>query len=292
MSSDTKQPVFYKLGLIGYPLTHSRSPALHAAALRSVGLNGEYGLYSIPPMPEGRPALDELIEQLRCGELHGLNTTIPHKQVVLVYANRLTEAARIIGAVNTLIPRDGQLLGDNTDAPGFLADVEALLGDHSPGQALVIGAGGSARAAVYGLLVRGWDVTIAARRLEQAEDLAEHYFNQMEIAPVRLQTCLLTEEGLARQSCDLLVNTTPVGMYPKVEDCPWPLNLPLAGAAAVYDMVYNPLETRLVVRAREEGLRAASGLGMLVEQGALSFEYWTGQRPLRSPMYEAVRKEL
>ena len=292
MKSAAKQPAFYNLGLIGYPLTHSRSPALHAAALRSVGLNGEYRLYSIPPMPEGRPALDELIQQLRSGELHGLNTTIPHKQVVLAYADRLTQAARIIGAVNTLIPGDGELLGDNTDAPGFLADVEALLGEHAPGQALVIGAGGSARAAVYGLLAHGWDVTIAARRLEQAEDLAQHFFNQMEIVPSRLQTCFLSEEDLAQQSFDLLVNTTPVGMYPDMEGCPWPLNLPLPGTAAVYDMVYNPLETQLVARARQEGLRAASGLGMLVEQGALSFEYWTGQRPLRPPMYDAVRKEL
>ena len=117
---------FLRLGLTGWPLGHSLSPKLHSAALQALGLEGEYRLYLVPPLPEGQEQLKTLVKQVRAGEITGLNVTIPHKQAVLPLVDELTPAARAIGAVNTLYLWDGRLVGDNTDAPGFLADLRRL----------------------------------------------------------------------------------------------------------------------------------------------------------------------
>ena len=136
-------PDHYKLGLIGYPLGHSLSPVLHQTALAEAGLSGKYELYPVPPLPEGQQDLEAMLDRLRSGELHGLNVTIPHKQSVLPLVDDLSPSAAAMGAVNTLYMRSGQLIGDNTDAPGFWADLS-----HLPIQkaetALVLGAGGAA----------------------------------------------------------------------------------------------------------------------------------------------------
>ncbi len=165
------KPPPFALGLTGHPLGHSLSPQLHNAALAALGLEGAYRLYPVAPLPEGQAALAELVGRLRSGELHGLNVTIPHKQAVMPLLDRLSPAARAIGAANTLVLRGGELLGENTDAPGFLVDLHTRLGAHLPrgsGRALVLGAGGSARAVVYALAGAGWQVRLAARRTTQA----------------------------------------------------------------------------------------------------------------------------
>jgi shikimate dehydrogenase len=300
----------FHLGLIGYPLGHSRSPAIHQAALRGVGLAGEYRLYPILPLPEGAVALQELLHRLRIGELSGLNVTIPHKQSVLPFLDELTPTAQAIGAVNTLLMRDGRLLGENTDAPGFLADLQRLVpetipvlrkaGDvpASPPIALVLGAGGSARAVAYALLSAGFQVTIAARRVEEAQKIIHPYEDSSTVESGRalcpLSAIHINPASLARlithpeSLITLLVNTTPLGMHPNKKASPWPKGLPLPQGAVVYDLVYNPVETRLVQQARQAGLRAFTGLGMLVEQAALSFELWTGRPAPRERMYSAA----
>jgi shikimate dehydrogenase len=267
----------YHLGLIGYPLGHSRSPALHHAALRAAGLGGEYRLFPVPPDAEGVETIRGLVRDIREQRLQGLNVTIPHKQLVMTMMDRLTDVARVVGAVNTIIcGADGQVIGDNTDVPGFLIDVQKVVGA-GPGLAVVLGAGGSARAVVYALAQAGWRVSVLARRAEQAQLLA----GEIGLAAGALEKVKgggLDESTLNRLSsdCDLLINTTPLGMHPNEDTCPWPESLALPSRAGVYDLVYNPLETRLVRRARASGLRAASGAGMLVAQGALAFQRWTG----------------
>jgi shikimate dehydrogenase len=278
------EPTCYRLGLIGYPLGHSLSPQLHQAALAAAGLQGTYRLFAIPPTPEGRVEIGRLIEDLCEGRLHGLNVTIPHKQNVLPFLDRQSLVAQSVGAVNTLfvtMESNGSRMvtGDNTDVPGFLWDLRRLVGS-ATGQALVLGAGGSARAVVYALVQSGWQVRVLARRIEQASQLAAEIGGASGLGG-RLAAGDLETHNLARFSgaCDLLVNTTPLGMVPNTGNCPWPENLPLPGNAAVYDLVYNPLETRLVKRALQAGLQACSGAGMLVAQAALAFKKWTGQEP-------------
>ena len=176
----------FKLGLIGYPLGHSLSPKIHTAALAACGLQGSYSLFPIPP--EDKTALRDLFARIRSGEIHGLNVTIPHKQNMIEFIDELTPAAGAIGAVNTIYMRENKLIGDNTDAAGFLSDLKNFLTaetqSHGDMKALVLGAGGSSRGVVYALCNEGWKVTIAARRLGQAQELVNSFSNyQSPISP-------------------------------------------------------------------------------------------------------------
>ena len=269
-----------QLGLIGYPLGHSLSPKIHAAALKAIGLQGGYSLF--PIHPDDKQGLKDLLARVRVGEIQGLNVTIPHKQNVIEFMDELTPTANAIGAVNTIYMRGDKLIGDNTDAPGFLSDLKRVIGNRELGigkSAIVLGAGGSARAVVYALANDGWNVTIAARRIEQAQQLADsfstHHFP-------------LTTFALLPLTFDLIVNTTPLGMTPNTESSPLPENLSLPANAFVYDLVYNPRETKLVRDAKAQGCHASTGLGMLIEQAALAFEKWTGHNPPRDVLFEAV----
>ena len=274
-----------QLGLIGFPLGHSLSPQLHHGALKAMDLPGEYRLYPIPPLPEGHAELSSLIERLRRGELAGLNVTIPHKPNVLPLLDDLTPLVRRTGSANTLFSQAGKLIGDTTDVPGFLADLESWLPPEQTAgkKALVLGAGGSARAVVVALQERDWQITLAARRITQADELAASLGGHCE-------TLTLAADPLAQCSdITLIVNTTPVGMFPKENACPWPAEIPLPEGAAVYDLIYNPAETALLRLARDAGLATRNGLGMLVEQAALSLERWSGRVVPREAMWEAVR---
>jgi len=285
-SSAPQEPPPFRFGLIGYPLGHSLSPQIHAAALHALDLNGEYSLYPVPPLPGGARDLDHFIRRLREGWIHGLNVTIPHKAAIITLLDELTPTAIAIGAVNTIYWVEGKLMGDNTDAPGFWADIKARLSlnELKDQNALILGAGGSARAVAYALLSRGYRVTIAARRLEQAEGLCDHF----SAFRTQISVSRLDNDSLERSQWSLIVNTTPVGMHPHRNASPWPSGTPFPKQAAIYDLVYNPAETILVVNARDAGLQAVSGLGMLVEQAALSFERWTGVEAPRVVMLEAV----
>jgi len=270
----------FKLGLIGYPLGHSLSPKIHAAALKACGLDGDYSLF--PIAPDDKQGLKDLLARVRSGEIHGLNVTIPHKQNVIELMDELTPTAQAIGAVNTIYLRNNKLIGDNTDAPGFLSDLKrvtnsSFITHHS---ALVLGAGGSARAIVYALVNDGWKVTISSRRIEQAQELASQ-FGDAESIEMNLST-------FKPSNLQLIVNTTPLGMTPNTNQSPLPEKLSLPSNAFVYDLVYNPRETKLVKDARSQGLQATTGLGMLIEQAALAFEKWTGCNPPREVLFQSV----
>lgn len=287
---------YLRLGLTGYPLGHSLSPILQTAAMRAMGLPGEYNLYPVEPLPAGRSALVALLSRVREGEVQGLNVTIPHKQAVLPLVDEITPLASAIGAANVLYMRDGLLLAHNTDGAGFLNDLRRLAPDlfvdpHNQ-QALVLGAGGSARSVVYMLLQAGWQVMLVARRPAQAQELLSTLDSNLPGQKARnLDWARLA--GLDLSGFDLLVNTTPLGMAPDVAASPWPTNLPLPPRAFVYDLVYNPLETRLVSDARRRSLEGgggtgANGLGMLVEQAALAFRCWTGLDVSPAVLWAAV----
>jgi shikimate dehydrogenase len=259
------------LGLIGYPVSHSLSPKIQNAALKACGLEGEYSLF--PIAPDDMQALQNLLARVRSGEITGLNVTIPHKPNVIPFMDELTPTAKTIGAVNIIYMRENKLIGENTDAHGFLADLKKFLNTETRRHgenALVLGAGGSARSIVYALCNDGWDVTIAARRIEQAGQLASSF--------TQYATCITNLDDLQFSTFNLIVNTTPLGMKPNIHTSPLPENIRLPGHVSVYDLVYNPRETKLVRDARSQGLPATTGLGMLIEQAALGFELWTGQK--------------
>jgi shikimate dehydrogenase len=279
------------LGLTGWPLSHSLSPKIHNAALQAVELEGRYSLY--PLALDDVRGLVALLNNIRSGALQGLNVTIPYKQTVIPLLDELTPIAAAIGAVNTIYLRDNKLIGDNTDAPGFLSDLKRFIRNWeseigSGRSALILGAGGSARAATYALLSDEWKVTLAARRSEQAKALIAQLSNpksslaRIDYHPAAFRSLFST--------LDLIVNATPVGMFPETEASPWPEGLPFPAKAVVYDLVYNPRETRFVRDARAAGLSATTGVRMLVEQAALSFEIWAGCVAPRPIMFSALEE--
>jgi len=271
-----------QLYLLGYPLGHSVSPAMQNAALKQAGLD-DWSYTARPVPPESLPAA---VAELRQPHVAGANVTVPHKQAIMSLLDGVTPVAEAIGAVNTVVKQpDGRLIGHNTDAAGFLADLYTF-GVHIGGRpVLVLGAGGSARAIVAACAGVGARIRILARRREQAEALRG-------LAEITVYDWTPLEWLRACDDCALIVNCTPLGMAPNVDASPWLPGTPFPPGAFVYDVVYNPAETRLVYETQTAGLRGVTGLGMLVEQGALAFELWTGRPAARGLMRRAGEAAL
>jgi shikimate dehydrogenase len=252
-------------GVLGYPVRHSLSPAMHNAAFHALGLNWVYLAFEVAP-----DRLAQAIAGMRGLGIRGLNLTIPHKEAVVPLLDGLTDAAQHIGAVNTLFWEGERLIGDNTDAAGFLRALYEV-GVPPLGQTvLVLGAGGAARAVVYALRTQGCAVWIANRSRERAEALAAAFGCA---GIVSLERDALTQVAA---HVDGVVNCTSLGMEPHTDMTP-PLPVEALPADAwVCDLVYRPLQTRLLQAAAARGLTTIDGLGMLVHQGALAFERWTG----------------
>ena len=294
--------IYSRFGLLGWPLGHSLSVPIHHAALEALGLNGEYTLFPYEPSRQGLSQLRLKLDEVKKGILRGLNVTIPYKQTVIDWLDELTPTAKAIGAVNTIFLSDMKLVGENTDAPGFMADIQAspifeLLLSETDSTILILGAGGSARAVIYSLIKLKKPILIAARRLEQAVELVASMKNIKRIDMPKMMPLKLNKEEISRSftaypPVHLIINTTPVGMKPFIQDTPWPSQLPFPSTTAVYDLVYNPQETTFLRCARNENLIVRNGLGMLVEQAALAFERWTNISPPREPMYEAAISAL
>ncbi|HEX2622332.1 MAG TPA: shikimate dehydrogenase [Phototrophicaceae bacterium] len=271
-----------KVGIIGWPLGHSLSPAMHNAAFRVLGMDWEYDLMAIPP-DIVRLGLQE---PARHGYV-GINVTIPHKQAVMAYV-RADETALAIGAVNTIDFRDNS--GTNTDVIGLIEDLLAHNIPLKGSRVLILGAGGAARAAVYGLAAQGAQITVVNRTLETAQAMVA----SMSLTNLKLSTSvqvMTLDEGV-EHPIDLIINCTSAGMYPKVDDSPWVDGVPFPKQVVLYDMVYRPARTRLMMQAEAEGGQAISGPGMLVRQGAAAFKKWTGVEPPIEVMFEAIRTEL
>jgi shikimate dehydrogenase len=242
--------VLKRLGVLGWPVAHSRSPAIHNAALQALGLDAEWHYQRLPVPPE---LFDETVRALPASGFAGANVTVPHKEAALALATEATPTARAIGAANTLTFRDGAILADNTDAPGLIASLPV---DPAGRTALVLGAGGSARAAVHALREAGADVLVWNRTRERAERLGARVVD----APV---------------PADLVVNCTTVGLD---DGAATPLER-VGDYRAIVDLVYREGGTRLVNEARAQGVPTADGLEVLVQQGARSFALWTGREP-------------
>lgn len=255
--------------VIGHPIAHSRSPRLHGYWLGEYGINGHY-----VPMDVAPEDLEAVIKVMPKMGYVGANVTIPHKEAVMGFVDHLTDSAKAIGAVNTLVFQDdGTVLGDNTDGYGFIENLKqgAPEWKADSGAAMVLGAGGAARAIVFSLLQAGVPkVLISNRTKSRAETLRSDFGERVEVVDWENAAASLTDVVT-------LVNTTSLGMVGKA---PLELSLDaLSDQATVTDIVYNPLETDLLVRAREKGCSTVDGLGMLLHQAVPGFEAWFGRRP-------------
>jgi shikimate dehydrogenase len=258
-------------GIIGDPIEHTMSPAMHNAAFQTLGLDYTYVPFRVKSLE-----LKKAIEGIRGLNLRGLNVTIPHKVAVMQFLDRIDPLAEKIGAVNTIVNDDGILSGYNTDATGFLQTLHDKDVDPEDKKVLLLGAGGAARAIGNVLAGEKARITILNRRqeLSWAEDLAHlltrHY-------GAKVNTGELTPENLQRaiEGVDIVVNSTSLGMSPDDDQTPVPADL-LGASLTVFDVVYNPYETRLLREAKAAGAKTINGLEMLVRQGAIAFEKWTG----------------
>lgn len=260
----------HRLGVLGWPVAHSRSPRMHRAALAAVGLT-DWTYQHLPAPPE---LFADVVAGLPGAGFRGANVTIPHKQAALALATDATPRARAIGAANTLtFGADGAVLADNTDAPGLLTALDL---DVSGRRAVVLGAGGSARAAVHALQSGGADVQVWNRTPERAQALVAELGGR---AVERLG------------GAELLVNCTSAGLHdPAATFKQLPLDADGIGRfSIVIDFVYSSSQTALITAARQRGISTVDGLEILVRQGALSFEAWTGRTAPLTVMRDAAR---
>ena len=261
--------------LIGWPAAHSRSPLIHHYWLRTLGIDGGYNIEAVPP--EG---FAEFVLHLSTHGFVGANVTLPHKERALALSTP-DARARAVGAANTLWYDNGELRSTNTDIEGFINNLDAAApGWDAAEQALVLGAGGSSRAVVFGLIERGIKrVHLANRTIDRAQTLADQF--GASVHPVAWDAI-----GDLMPGAGLVVNTTSLGMHgqPALE-----IDLSrLPSHAVVADLVYVPLETALLAAARARGLKTADGLGMLLHQAVRGFELWFGQRPQVTPELRAL----
>jgi shikimate dehydrogenase len=261
------------LCVIGDPVEHTMSPKMHNAAIAELGLDLVYVACHVTP-----DALEAAIAGLRALGVLGINVTIPHKIAVMQWLDEIDDVSQAIGAVNTIKNESGRLLGRNTDADGAVLALESA-GVPIEGQAaIVLGAGGAARAIGFGLVRAGCGVTLLARRPEEAVKLAADIATCFPAARVDHDSLSPETLGGYVQDASLLVNATPVGMSPNFNDCPVDKDI-LRPQLVVFDLVYNPLETELLRWAKQAGCMVVPGIDMLVNQGALAFEWWTGVSP-------------
>ena len=271
------------VGIIGDPIKHSRSPLIHNAAIAALGLDYVYVPFHVQP-----DNLGAAIEGFKATNVVGINVTIPHKQNVMAYLDEISREATLIGAVNTLIFTDGAIIGENTDAPGFLHAMQED-GHDVPqgGSAVIIGAGGSARAIVVALALAGVQtICITNRTVSRAVALATDLSEKTDasIYGIGLDDPKLPN---AVGTSQLIVNTAATSMdvsHPLLIDPEW-----LEPQSVVYDIVYTPPETRLLQAAAEKDCHTIGGLGMLVHQGAIAFEKWTGINPPVEIMRQALQ---
>ena len=269
----------YLLGVIGDPVAHSLSPALHQPAFDELGLPAQYERWHTPA-----EAIPERIGSLRDPRVLGASVTVPHKITVMSHIDEILPAARRAGAVNTIVNRDGRLIGDNTDIHGFGVTVAGALAGTRPSVALVLGAGGAARAVVLALEAAGIaEIVVANRDVERAVQLAS------DLAPAPVRAAALNDGLLADElpRAGILVNATSLGWH--AGEIPiaasWLDRLP--ADAVVADLTYR--DTDLLLTASQRGLRTADGLPMLVHQGARAFTLWTGYPAPVATMLEAAR---
>ncbi|SDI84751.1 shikimate dehydrogenase [Alteribacillus bidgolensis] len=268
-------------GLLGHPVGHSMSPAMHNDQFEKQGLPYFYHAFDVDPRD-----LKEAVEGMRALGISGFNVTVPHKVEIMSYLDEIDEEAQIIGAVNTVVNKKGRWIGYNTDGKGY---VQSLLTKTGKGlhdyNILVIGAGGASRAVVTSLYKYGvQSLAITNRTISKAENIRKNLGHEIEILEKE-------KAEIKTGEYDLIINTTSMGMSPHVNTIPWKTDV-LKQGCLCSDLIYNPLKTTWLKEAEGQGADTLNGVGMFVGQGAVAFELWTGIWPDIERMSEVVLEQL
>ena len=273
-------------GIMGYPVGHSLSPQMYKSAFTAAG----YVNYNYIPLQVHAGKLFMAVEAIKSLDFRGVNVTIPHKTTISQYLDAIDADALVIGAVNTVVNDGGMLTGYNTDVAGFLAALAEADFLPEDSHAVILGAGGAARAILWGLCKRRAEyITIGARNPQKAQALANDFLPYGQVESFDWHSDEFKE---MMQTADILINTTPLGMFPLVDDMP-PVDLKLLPEGAlVYDTIYNPAETKLLRTARELGYPTLNGLSMLLLQGREAYRLFTGELPDMEVMTDTLKKIL
>lgn len=260
-------------GIVGHPIAHSLSPLMHNTAFKLLGLEYRYDAFDVEPV-----ALSDAMKDFREEGFSGLNVTIPHKEAMFDLVDEIEESAQLVGAVNTVCFTDGKAKGYNTDVHGVIKSLEMYKQEIDGKVILLIGAGGSARAVVYAVLSKfaPAELVIVTRTVSRAEDLVKR-FSSLTRTTITTMSTAQDSFSDALQRASVVINATPVGMSPNVNNSPLLENAPIHDKQIFMDLIYSPLETALLKRAASIGARTISGLEMFLHQGARAFEIWTGE---------------
>lgn len=264
------------IGLIGHPIKQSYSPFIHNIAAQFKNID-----YIYLPFDVVADNLENALRGVVALGISGLNVTIPHKEKIIKYLDDLSEEAAMIGAVNTIVNEHGKLKGYNTDINGILESLMEFKDLITGSKVCVIGAGGGARAVIYTLIryFKPEQITIINRTIQRADTLHNYFSEKMRFDNLKTADLFPPELIETFHSSKLIVNSTSVGMFPDVDDCPTNLKESFHKDQLVFDMIYNPTETKLLKLAKQQGAVTLGGLKMLVHQAAKSFELWTGEEP-------------
>lgn len=274
------------LGLLGYPLGHSVSPVLHRAAGETFGMDIHYYLFETEEAD-----LRDAVRGLRALGFTGCNVTIPYKEKILDYVDEKSEVVEFLGAANTLSFRGRSILAHNTDWQGFLQDWnEKEMGEIEGKNAVILGAGGSASAIVYALAQSGvGEVQVFNRHKERGEELIEKFSRKFPGFNGKAYSIeSMTKLPQALKSAHILINTTPVGMFPDMGRMPIHIPKSINPELRYYDLIYNPIKTKMAEELEKLGIKSVCGSGMLVHQAAFAFRRWLGLEPDTGAMYRAA----
>lgn len=275
-------------GIIGHPVGHSLSPLLHNTTYKALGLHCNYKAFDVE-----LTSLGAALRNFKALDFSGLNVTIPYKEIIMPLLDGFDDKARDIGAVNTIVMKEGKAIGYNTDVAGVMKSLEPYADGFEGKHALVIGAGGAARAVVYAL-IKYFDlatITITSRTQQRAQYLVQS-FKPFTTTTVRTLSFLKPALNEAVEEASLIINATPIGMFPNVNASPFHTDIAFRKDHIVMDLIYHPLQTALLKNAHKAGARTISGLEMFLHQGAQAFELWTGETMPLPKVRKVIEKAL
>jgi shikimate dehydrogenase len=277
------------VGIIGHPIKHSFSPLMHNIAFELTGQNYIYLPFDVPPAN-----LKDALKGMVALGIKGFNVTIPLKEKISPYLNSISEEASVIGAVNTVVNENGKLNGYNTDVNGVIESLTPFKDEIAGATVSVIGAGGAARSVLYALIrhFKVGEINIINRTAQKAESLKEYFTAKMHYDNFRAYELVPPDLVKVFKQSQLIINTTAVGMSPEVDDSPTMIEDSFSNNQIVFDLIYNPIETKFLNLAASCGVRTVDGLKMFIEQGSKSFELWTGEQMPTNKIYGTLQSYL
>lgn len=277
------------VGILGHPIRHSLSPMMHNRAFELLNLNTIYLPFDVPGA-----SLKEAIKGMKALGFLGANVTIPHKERIVPYLDEVSEEASMIGAVNTITIESGKLYGYNTDVTGIYETLLDYRESLSGAEVSIFGAGGAARSLIYSLIrhFKVGRINLFNRTVQKAEELKEYFTTKMIFENIAVYELVPPDIVERLNRSKLLANTSSIGMYPSIDDSPTTIEASFNKEQIVFDVVYNPVKTKLLQLGETQGAVVLDGLKMFVEQGARAFELWTGEKMPKDDIYLTLKAEL